>query len=738
MNESEEKRLSWVVQPRNLNPNGYFNPQCSLDENYQEIQDIPSCSLVLLPHQKVVLEATLSMKYSQSLPIQHPPETKLNSNVVVMSDKAGSGKSKSLVAICCIKEKLPNKPIHIAINTKDPDLKYYYNRPNICKAKFNKIIPCTLIFASKNVIDQWIKNIESMSDLNYYVVNRVNHLDELFTMMNNGRIEEFDIILVKNGTCNQKFTLPFKMQREYKLKNKTVHIYDAIVNASRQLAWDTVIIDDFDVVGLKDTCDALNALFTILVSATKNVDVTKSNKNSVPKFSNVASALKCVKAPIFELVKNKTIFELCNIRCEPNFIDSNLPVPTLKYFIHKLKNPNDKMIKSIANCNNLNNKLAVLELLNSEEYKQISEQMNQKIDSVKDLFKLVLKDSYSKWIESVKLVTFVSNIDVESLPKPPKNSEYKYNMQNVNNNELPEYNCGEVNATIKYVKDKHQPVIESTKKSIDEMLKYHIDDDCMICLENMKETKTPTIILSCCCKFIHAKCLNAVHEQKDNQNINRCMNCRQEINAYYPVPNLKGELDDINFHEQIINRGEKKEVEVKDELIEVKQVGNTPVKYSYIVKLLQNKAKMPDPVEMNFKGVLKNDEIVLPEVEMINKALIFSNHEEVLKNIETLLMSKDVNIKARRLYGQNHMIQSYKEEFRKADKMVLLINTSLKSAGMNLQTADAAIYVTYNPYENTLSQSIGRIQRYGRTTRGQVHFIIFDNEYEELKQYIKS
>lgn len=738
MNEAEEKRLSWVVQPRSLHNNMYFNPQCGLDETYQEIQDIPNCNLVLLPHQRVVLEAALTMKYAQSLPIQNPPEMKLTSNVVAMSDKAGSGKSKSLVAICCIKEKLPNKPINVAINTKDPDFKPYYNRPTICKVTFKKTIPCTLIFASKNVIDQWVANIESMTDLKYFVVNRVNHLDALFAMMNNGDIEDYDIILVKNGTCNQKFTLPFKMQREPKLKTKTVHIYDAIVNASRELAWDTVIIDDFDVVGLKDTCDALNALFTILVSATKNVDVTKSSKNANPKYNSVENALRCTKAPIYELVKNKVIFELCNIRCNPEFIDSNLPVPTLKYFIHKLKNPNDRMIKSIAQCNNLNNKLAVLELLNSEEYDMISKQMNSKIDSVKDLFKLVLKESYNKWVESVKLVSFVSNIDVEKLPKPPKNSEYKYNMENVNNNEPPVYNCGEVNATLKYVKDKHQPMIESTKKSIDEMLKYHLDDDCMICLENMKESKTPTIILSCCCKFIHAKCLNAVHEQNAG-NINKCMNCRQEINAYYPVPNLQGELDDINFHEQIIEKDAKKapvESKEKSELIEVKEAGNTPVKYSYIVKMLQNKVKMPNPVEMNFKGVIKNDEIILPEVDVINKALIFSNHEEVLKNIEEILKAE--NIKVRRLYGHNHMIQSYKEEFRKADKMVLLINTSLKSAGMNLQTADAAIYVTYNPYENILSQSIGRIQRYGRTTRGQVHFIIFENEFEELKHYIKA
>lgn len=731
MNESEEKRLSWVMQPRNLHMNGYFEPQCSLDETYQEIQDIPNCNLTLLPHQKVVLEAALTMKYAQTIPIQNPPEMKLNSNVVVMSDKAGSGKSKSLVAICCIKEQLPNKPINISINTKDPDFKPYYNRSTICKAKFKKVIPCTLIFASKNVIDQWVANIESMTDLKYFTVNRVNHLDVLFTMMNSGEIEDYDIILVKNGTCNQKFKLPFKMQREPKLKTKTVHIYDAIVNASRELVWEKVIIDDFDVVGLKDTCDALNALFTILVSATKNVDVTKSSKNANPKYSSVENALRCTKAPIYELVKNKAIFELCNIRCKPDFIDNNLPVPTLKYFIHKLKNPDDRMIKSIAQCNNLNNKLAVLELLNSEEYEQISKQMNSKINSVKDLFKLVLKESYVKWVESVKLISFVSNIDTEKLPKPPKDSEYKYNMENVHNNEVPVYNCGEVNATIKYVKDKHQPIIDATKKSIDEMLKYHLDDDCMICLENMKQSKNPIVILSCCCKFIHAKCLTSVHEQNAN-NAHKCMNCRQEINAYYPVPNLQGELDDINFHEQIIDKNSKK---CPVDLIEVKESGNTPVKYSYIIKMLQNKVKMPNPVNMNFKGVIKNDEIILPEVDMINKALIFSNHEEVLQSIEILL--KNENIKARRLYGHNHMIQSYKEEFRKAEKMVLLINTSLKSAGMNLQTADAAIYVTYNPYENILSQSIGRIQRYGRTTRGQVHFVIFENEYDGIKQYIK-
>lgn len=716
----------WIQVPRELLFNERFEPQYLLDGTFTGIKDIPNCKLNPLEHQTKVLEALLDMKFTQELPMKNP-NIKFNSSCVVMSDKAGSGKSKSLVAICAIQDEIKNHSININIPIIDPDIRKYYSRPSCIRAMFKKVLSPTLIFASKTVIDQWVTEIQRLTTLKYFTINTVKDLRVLFTLMESDQINDYEIILVKNGECTETFDLPYGLPREACLNRKKPKIYNAIVNASRRAVWNTVIIDDFDVVGLNDSCNAINALFTIIVSATENI-ATKKVKACNPNFKSTTSALEFYNAPITKLINNRALFELCNIRCSVDYIDQNLPVPSLKYYIHELINPDDRVISAISKSS-IEHKQQILEMLNSEEYDGLSKQIGHQVSSAKDLFKIILKDNYNKMVESMQLLKFVTSIDTSKLPKPPKEVEYKYTMEQVRSYVVPSYNCGETNATIKYVKDKYEATVADCKKIVMDMLKEHLNEECSICLESLRN-QTPLIMLSCCCKIIHSKCLDSYLNSRVKENLNdSCVLCRDPNNNYYPIPNLDStDIDSLQFIERMLDP-EKQEVQQRTVPLRV-------AKFEYLLKLIKNEVpKYPKPVKMTFKGVISNDEIQLPDVKKLMKVLVFSNSDKTLIAIENMLKAND--LPCSRLQGSNYVISSYKKEFIQAERMVLLINTSFKSAGMNLQCADAVIYAAVNlQSSDILSQSIGRIQRYGRTTRGQVNFITYRNETDELQKYI--
>lgn len=725
--KNPDQLLRWINLKRELLFNEKFVPQYLIDKNYSGIQYFPNCRLNPLEHQTKVLEAILDMKYTQELPMKNP-NIKFNSNAIVMSDKAGSGKSKSLVVVCAIQSEIKNHSININIPVIDPDIKKYYSRPSCIKATFKKVLSPTLIFASKTVIGQWETEIKKLTNLKYFTIHTVKELRTLFLLMESDEINNYEIILVKNGECTEKFDLPYGIPREACLNRKKPKIYNAIVNASRRAVWNTLIIDDFDVVGLNDSCNAINSLFTIIVSATENI-LTKKVKSCNPNFKTTTSALEFYNAPITKLTSNRALFELCNVRCSVDYIDQNLPVPYLRYYIHEIPNPDNQVISSISKSS-IANKEKILEMLNSEEYDSLSNQIGHKISSAKDLFKLILKDNYSKLVESMILLKFITSIDTSKLPKLPKDVEYKYDMELVRANVLPTYNCGETNATIKYVKEKYETAFSESKKIVLSMLNEHINDKCSICLEDLK-TQTSMVMMSCCCKIIHSQCLSVYLQTRIKQNLpDSCLMCRNENNNYYPIPDLDSkEIDDMLFIEKMINPE-------KPESTEKGLISKGMAKYDYLIKLLNNEIpKYPDPVKMTFRGVISNNELELPDVKKLMKVLIFSNSDKTLMAIEPKLTAE--NIPFLRLKGSDYMMENFKKEYIPAERMVLLINTRFNSAGMNLQCSDAIIYIAVNlQSSDILSQSIGRIQRYGRTTRGQVHFITFSNETEELQKYV--
>lgn len=109
-----------------------------------------------------------------------------------------------------------------------------------------------------------------------------------------------------------------------------------------------------------------------------------------------------------------------------------------------------------------------------------------------------------------------------------------------------------------------------------------------------------------------------------------------------------------------------------------------------------------------------------------SKWLIFNDNGNVLVRYQELLMKN--NIKAVMLDGGNHkLIEKTLKDYKEGDVQVLLLNSMIEGAGMNLENTTHLLFM-HKTEEKFIEQVMGRAQRYGRTT--PLNVIMLFNKHE--------
>jgi hypothetical protein len=109
-----------------------------------------------------------------------------------------------------------------------------------------------------------------------------------------------------------------------------------------------------------------------------------------------------------------------------------------------------------------------------------------------------------------------------------------------------------------------------------------------------------------------------------------------------------------------------------------------------------------------------------------SKWLIFNDNGNVLVRYQELLMKH--NIKAVMLDGGNHtLIEKTLKDYKEGDVQVLLLNSMIEGAGMNLENTTHLLFM-HKTEEKFIEQVIGRAQRYGRTA--PLNVIMLFNKHE--------
>ena len=113
-------------------------------------------------------------------------------------------------------------------------------------------------------------------------------------------------------------------------------------------------------------------------------------------------------------------------------------------------------------------------------------------------------------------------------------------------------------------------------------------------------------------------------------------------------------------------------------------------------------------------------------MESNTKWLIFNDNGNVLVKYQELLQKRE--IKAVMLDGGNQkLIEKTLKDYKEGDVQVLLLNSMIEGAGMNLENTTHLLFM-HKTEEKFIEQVMGRAQRYGRTAPLNVIQLFNKNE----------
>jgi hypothetical protein len=144
-------------------------------------------------------------------------------------------------------------------------------------------------------------------------------------------------------------------------------------------------------------------------------------------------------------------------------------------------------------------------------------------------------------------------------------------------------------------------------------------------------------------------------------------------------------------------------------------------------KLQRSIETLPDISALNYKDKVlegKITEQIL--VEPTSKWLLFNDNTNVLIRYQAFLESK--GIKTKMLDGGSQtMIEKILKEYKEGEIQVLLLNSMIEGAGMNLENTSHLLFM-HKTEEVFINQVVGRAQRFGRTK--PLNIILLFNDCE--------
>jgi hypothetical protein len=208
--------------------------------------------------------------------------------------------------------------------------------------------------------------------------------------------------------------------------------------------------------------------------------------------------------------------------------------------------------------------------------------------------------------------------------------------------------------------------------------------------------------------------------------IGRCPYCRSEV-----TPKTLISINGAKIPEMISNESGELKMPPPIGIVSARKASKIDILLD-IIKQQYNQSNYTNTTQSNIQ-------VSFPELQSGNteqktldakspiKALVFASYDDALNKYEEIMHSCGINFE--RLAGTVDQIANIVTRFHRSDNTsVLFVNSVKKCASLNLQCCSDIIFM-HNMYEKDLmAQAIGRGQRYGRTSKLRVHFILHNNE----------
>ena len=705
-----------------------YDDSNKIDGTFARLNEIDGLKTTLFPHQKPIVQAMIDAENNRRNELIIIPEhnaceqrtTTLLNSACVLSEPVGSGKTIDVLALI-MSQKFPKAIQDIGIMTMCDELGT--PKPTIVsvvRKKFKHILHPTIVFVGVSVIDQWITAIKTFTNLRYYAVYQVKDLQMLVDMMTSKKINNYDIVIVKNGKVTRPITFPKFLRIEWKNKKQISYIYNIISNI-RNYCWARVVVDDFDTIKLPHNAGLVNGLFTWYISSTQKTMHVRITKNT--QFRKTSDMLLYSNFGCGKIMENHILFQCLNIRNNPSFIKHTNRLPAPKFYTYVFKNPNDRYIGLMGSMDN-EQASQIMEMLNGDAFETAAEAAGVKSTSVADIFQKILGTQFENYEHSTRILAFIDKNEDATQRRPfsaNTDPDDTYTKKNLLEFRRPEYNYPNLRSLLVSTKEEYKEINEKSGMAIQRVKSNISEGNCPICYIEFADGEEDTVILKCCGVVVcSACCFETIFPKKSMRG--QCSNCRHRLTMLEIIyMNSEFDLESITKDR------------IKDDFSngteEVKALYKKPrSKIDAIIDIING--VVPEErkeVDIRIHNLMKG--LGTLEDGTIQKVLIFANFDETLIQIEKDLKNRNINFT--RLGGGHSEITKIATEFNTSTiSCVMTINSTKHCSGLNLQTATDLIFAHKIIDKNIQSQVAGRIQRMGRSTQARIHFMLYTNEFD--------
>lgn len=564
----------------------------------------------------------------------------------------------------------------------------------------NKGTQPTLVICPRRLCSQWKSEIEENSNLKCVSILTIVQYKKVLL----SNIQEYDVVI-----CPVNFMFNKNYLTIYENYQNNPHI-DNDYLIIEEYTWERVILDECQEYFNYDS---------------------KENEKNVIKIHAIPSKYRwiCSATPFITDVEylnimiylsnykkyNETVYQdyIINLRCL-HYNDEN-DNKLYNIYIHYRQ-----ILSLIARRNlkeNLNTNFNIPDpIMNTQflTFTQIEKSIYQ--SSIEDTRKLIqicnhilISEEHTKILGNqpltlneihIKMTDYYQN-QLDKMNKRDENLQIKLDRVNkklkeVLNNEEKEKQTlikEELTQKIKTNKD----VIQSlqSKYNIFNTLSQKIkqEKNCPVCFEDIEKDITAVTL----CGHIYCKdCIDTIIDKFNS----KCAICRQHIN--------KQEVELIDHN--------KKEVDNQDLIREAENEENI------------NKWGTKMGTLVKYIGQVLNE-------NNINRMIIFSQHEKMLKLLESVLLELEIQYVL--LKGQVHVLNSKINKFKKDKNIrIVLLSSDNSASGLNLTQANHIVLLdSHNASANECNrieeQAIGRAVRMGQTLQVKVKRFVMKDTIEE-------
>jgi len=674
------------------NPTTYLPTDINITHNY-------NLKTTLLEHQLIDVEF---MYHIESRQLHDTDNGQCIIKAGVLSEPLGSGKTLIILALISRGSDITKSDIRPLYINDIVDTYIGYNSVSL-KRVFKKVIKPTVVLCASNILLQWQSNIETHTYLKVYTILSVKQLRMFSELVKSDKINEYDIILVKNSYISSKITIDG--YNDYPTQLRKPHIKDILRNIMINLgvACSRLVYDDFDMMMI-DSRAPIPTYFTWFVSSSyySNKPVISSRKYSP------ATPLSIVLDYDFynsHMIRNSDkLWKLRKVQCPPDFTNFCIKPSKLKFYQYDFIS-NISIMATIIGQLSSNE---VRDMVMSDALKSAAHYTNSKHPNVGSIIRTLLNNNYEEWDKLTKFIKFVDNIFNSNLET---DNEYIYN---IDTDELvfPDKINQSIVDELTILKDEATEKKEKIGVALDRVKERLCELDCNICTLPLAEDKC---VIYACCGFITCVgcCVNGCRFNKDK---GTCIYCRSDLTIKELV--LVSPIDFDNIRQE--NTDAKVEISFTH-----------PVsKIDIILELItnHNTSYERDIITPDIYNLLTGDTILPEPTDSERRYLICGQYDETVNMVYETIKHK--NIKVDKLMGNVHGQRIILNNFKKGIINVLIIGNE-HFAGLDLSYVTDLIFMQTIYNIEISKQVIGRIQRYGRVNQGTVHFMNYNKANRE-------